>query len=150
MLALRVRRWAGCLVRITKVEAQALAAFIGRIRPDWNQPGIVAAIEKAGPLGPAAAVGAALCKLAENYELRTPAMLDQPGPHWAGTTVATRTPPTMCPDHPEWRAHRCDADGPCARQIAADHAAGAAAVRRALADAPRPPAPTEPRKQDTK
>ena len=94
-------------MRISKVEAQALAAFIGRVRPDWQHPGIMAAIEKAAPLGSAAAIGAALCRLAENYELRTPAILEQPGTHWSGTTVASRQPPSMCPDHPSERASTC-------------------------------------------
>jgi hypothetical protein len=134
------------MMRMSKVEAQALAAFVGRIRPDWQQPGIVAAIEKALPLGSAAAIGAALCKLAENYDLRTPALLAEPGPHWHGTTVASRQPPSMCPDHPGQRAGNC-ADCAAAAD-AADHAAGLARVRAALAEAPNPPRtdrPTPPR-----
>lgn len=94
-------------LHITQTEAQALAAFVARIRPDWDHPGIVAAIGKARDVGPAAAVGAALCRLAENGELRTPALLAEPGAHWGGTTAATRRPPTLCPDHPTARLHDC-------------------------------------------
>ena len=94
-------------MRITRVEAQALAAFVTRIRDDWDQPGIVAAIEKAAPLGAPAAIGAALCRLAENRDLRTPAMLAEPGTHWAGTTVAKLAPPVMCVDHPDQPAREC-------------------------------------------
>jgi len=94
-------------VRISRVEAQALAAFVSRIRDDWQQPGIVAAIEKAAPLGSPAAIGAALCMLAENLELRTPALLAETGPHWTGTTVAKLTPPVMCVDHPAEPAREC-------------------------------------------
>jgi hypothetical protein len=94
---------------ISKVEAQALAAFVARCRDDWDHPGIVAAITKASHLGSPAAIGAALCRLAENRELRTPAMLADPGTHWTGTTVAKLTPPVMCPDHPGQPAGRCPA-----------------------------------------
>ena len=114
-------------MRISKVEAQALAAFVSRIRDDWQQPGIVAAIEKAAPLGSPAAIGAALCRLAENLELRTPALLAEAGPHWSGTSVAKLTPPVMCPDHPAQPARECRDCRELAERT--DHSAGAAAVR---------------------
>jgi hypothetical protein len=100
-------------LHITHVEAQALAAFITRIRPDWDHPGIFAAIGKTRDLGSAAAIGAALCRLAENRDLRTPALLAEPGPHWGGTTTATRQPPQRCPEHPTERAWNCR---PCEAQ----------------------------------
>ena len=92
---------------ITKAEAQALATFVARCREDWDHPGIVAAIGKAAHLGAPAAIGAALCRLAENRELRTPASLASPGAHWGGTTVAKVAPPVMCPDHPSQKASWC-------------------------------------------
>ena len=116
-------------MRITRVEAQALAAFVSRIRDDWDQPGIVAAIEKAAPLGAPAAIGAALCRLAENRDLRTPAMLAEPGTHWSGTTVAKLAPPVMCAEHPHQPARECP---DCRAQAVTDKAALAdlaAAVR---------------------
>ena len=94
-------------MRITTSQAQALAAFVSRVRDDWDHPGIVAAIQKAAPLGSPAAIGAALCRLAENRELRTPAMLADPGTHWSGTTVAKVAPPVMCPEHPAEKASAC-------------------------------------------
>jgi len=94
-------------MRITTAQAQALAAFVARVRDDWDHPGIVAAIQKAAPLGSPAAIGAALCRLAENRELRTPAMLADPGTHWSGTTVAKVAPPVMCVDHPSQPARAC-------------------------------------------
>lgn len=112
-------------LHINEVEARALAAFVSRIRPDWDHPGIVSAIQKARELGSAAAVGAALCRLAENHDMRTPALLAEPGPHWGGTTVATRKPPTMCPDHPTSRALNCRE---CAR-VAAEHEIAQAKIR---------------------
>jgi hypothetical protein len=130
------------MMHIDKAQAQALAAFVSRIRPDWDHPGIVAAISRARNLGSAAAVGAALCRLAENLELRTPAILADPGHHWSGTTVASRQAPVMCTDHPAQPRGRCTE---CAAIAAAtDHAKGAALVKRALSTAPRPPAPRTP------
>ena len=94
-------------MRITVAQTQALAAFVARCRDDWDHPGIVAAITKASHLGSPAAIGAALCRLAENPELRTPAMLADQGSHWGGTTVAKLTPPVTCPDHPGEKAGAC-------------------------------------------
>jgi len=114
-------------MRITKSEAQALATFVARCRDDWDHPGIVAAIQKAAHLGAPAAIGAALCRLAENRELRTPAMLAEPGTHWTGTTVAKLPPPIMCADHPAEPARECRECRALAERT--DHSAGAAAVR---------------------
>jgi len=117
------------MMHIDHTQATALAAFVGRIRPDWDHPGIVAAIGKARSLGSAAAIGAALCRLAENRELRTPAMLAEPGTHWSGTTVAKLPPPIMCAEHPHQPARECP---DCRAQAVTDKAALAdlaAAVR---------------------
>lgn len=105
------------MMRMTEVEAQALAAFLGRVRPDWDHPGIMAALKKATHLGSSAAVAAAACRLAENLELRTPAILEKPGPHWGGTTVATRQTPSMCPEHPGEKAGQCLETGPCSQEV---------------------------------
>jgi hypothetical protein len=94
-------------MRITQAQAQALASFISRVRTDWDHPGVVAAITKAAPLGTPADIGTALCRLAANAELRTPAILADPGTHWADTTVAKRTPPVMCPEHSTEKAGAC-------------------------------------------
>jgi hypothetical protein len=115
-------------LHITQTQAEALAAFVCRVRSDWDHPGVMAAIKKARDLGPAAAVGAALCRLAENRDLRTPALLAEPGPHWGATTVATRQPPSMCPDHPTSRILDCQE---CLDEVA-DAEAGLARVKAAL------------------
>ncbi len=91
----------------TKAQAQALAAFITRIREDWDHPGIVAAIQKASALGSAADIGVGLCRLAGNAELRTPATLADPGSHWRDTSVGKITPPVMCPEHATEKAGAC-------------------------------------------
>lgn len=67
---------------MTQAQIQALATFVSRVRDDWDHAGIVAAVTKAANLASAPAVGRALCTLAENRDLRTPALLSQPGRHW--------------------------------------------------------------------
>ena len=132
-------------MHIDQTQAQALAAFVGRIRPDWDHPGIVAAIGKARSLGSAAAVGAALCRLAENLELRTPAILADPGHHWAGTSAASRQAPVMCPEHSTEKAGNCRACAAAALTDPEEIRARAAAVRAAIQSAPRPPAARDPK-----
>lgn len=127
---------------VTQAEAQSLAAFIVRIRDDWDHPGVVAAIRKASALGSAADIGVALCRLAGNRELRTPATLADPGPHWRDTTVGKRDLPAMCPEHPAEKAGHC-------RECVSRAVQPTGAVRAALADAKaavRANRPTAPRR----
>lgn len=87
---------------MTSAQSQALAAFVARIRTDWDQPGILAAITKASNLASPAAIGRALCALAENRELRTPALLASPGKHWQqdGEPVGPNGSNNVrCPEH---------------------------------------------------
>lgn len=125
-------------MRISQAQAQALATFVSRIRTDWDHPGIVAAIQRAAAIASPADIGVALCRLAANPDLRTPAILPDPGTHWQGTLTGSRPAPVMCPDHPTWKASACTDSGPCrAASDAADHAAGVAAVKAALRAGPR-------------
>lgn len=89
---------------MTKSQGEALATFVARIRDDWDHPGILASIGKAQHLGSPVQVARALLALAENRELRTPAILSYPGSHWADESGAV-TPPKkrhtmLCPEHP--------------------------------------------------
>lgn len=132
--------------RITRPQAEALATFVARIRDDWDHPGIVAAIGNARELGTAADVAVALCRLAGNRELRTPATLHQPGSHWRDTAVAARLAPVNCPDHPAHLTRDCPE---CAAlSDRADHAKGAAAARAAIKPPPKPNRPPEPPPRD--
>ena len=135
-------------MRITHAQAQALATFVSRIRDDWDHPGIVAAITKARELGNAADIGTALCRLAANAELKTPAMLADPGAHWRDTTVATRQAPTMCPEHPTEKAGHCRA---CITDALTDPEAihaKAEAVRAAMKPRPKPKPRRDPEPTD--
>lgn len=68
--------------QITKTEAEALAAYICRVRGDWDHPGVVAAIRKAAHCGTPLEIGVALCTIAKDRSLRTPALLAEKGRHW--------------------------------------------------------------------
>jgi hypothetical protein len=95
---------------LNQTSAQALATFVTRVRPDWDHPGVMAAIHKASTLGTATQVARALINLAENPDLRTPAILHTPGSHWR--TSETSTPElrgshdVKCPEHPT-NVHPC-------------------------------------------
>ena len=96
--------------RMTKPAAERLAAFIHQYRRDlghssWDPPGIVAALGRAAPLADATDVVTAITRLAENGELRTPAILPDPGPHWptreAGAAPRRGDHTMTCPEHTE-------------------------------------------------
>lgn len=89
---------------MTKAMAESLATFVSRIRPDWDHPGIVAAVGKAQNLGSPFDVARALVNLAENRDLTSPGLLHQPGKHWRNAdsepTGPNVTHNVRCPEHP--------------------------------------------------
>lgn len=102
-------------MRMTKVQAEALAAFVARIRPEWRPAGILTALEKAAPTADVHDVACALIRLAEDATVKTPGLLPQPGPHWLkpdGSKPTRRGDHTMtCPEHAErLPCGRCIAD----------------------------------------
>lgn len=102
-------------MKMTKVQAEALAAFVARVRPEWRPAGILAALEKAAATADVHDVACALIRLAEDATVKTPGLLPQPGPHWLkpdGSEPARRGDHTMtCPEHAErLPCGRCIAD----------------------------------------
>ena len=94
---------------MTRTQAEALATFIAKVRPDWDHPGIVAAISKAQAKATPLQVARALVNLAENSDLRTPAMLAEKGQHWRDgmePTGPNASHDVRCPEHPT-HAHPC-------------------------------------------
>jgi hypothetical protein len=88
-------------------QGQALVALLGTLRKDWGLAGITAALKKASPLGSAAEVAVAACRCAANPDMRTPALIADPGPHWQGLAAGSRLAPVMCVTHPEQKAGSC-------------------------------------------
>ena len=122
---------------MTRAQGVAVATALQQVRPEWDHPGILAALQAAQGHGTTAEVAAAAFRLAGNLKVRTPGMLAQPGKHWrapaeGGPTVSVVV--TRCGEHPEHPAARCPA---CeeANRGEVDHQAGVAAVREALRSA---------------
>jgi len=92
---------------LTAAQGQALVALLGQLRRDWGLAGITAALKKASPLGSAAEVAVAACRVAANPDMRTPALIADPGPHWQGLAAGSRLAPQMCMTHPEQKAGSC-------------------------------------------
>ena len=88
-------------------QGQALTALLGTLRRDWGLPGITAALKKASPLGSATEVAVAACRCAADPDMRTPALIPTPGPHWHGLAAGSRLAPQMCVTHPEQKAGAC-------------------------------------------
>ena len=112
-------------MRMTKVQAEALAAFVARVRPEWRPAGILAALEKAAATADVHDVACALIRLAEDGTVKTPGLLPQPGPHWLkpdGSKPARRGDHAVtCPEHGErMPCGRCVAEtaGPPAEALA--------------------------------
>ena len=86
---------------LTRPQAEALAAFVARVRNDWSHGGIVAAIETANT-GDALDTARALVNLAADPSVRTPALLAKPGPWWrnpAGENVGHGSNNMRCHVH---------------------------------------------------
>ena len=92
---------------LSQSQGQALTALLHTIRRDWGLAGITAALKKASPLGSAAEVAVAACRCAANPDMRTPALIADPGPHWLGLAAGTRLAQQMCVMHPARKAGGC-------------------------------------------
>ncbi|MGD8214615.1 hypothetical protein [Aestuariimicrobium sp. Y1814] len=71
-------------------QNRALAFIVASIRPDWGQPGILAALRKLEHK-PLADVAMAAIHATERTDQRTPAFIPSPGEHWRESPKATPT-----------------------------------------------------------
>lgn len=96
-------------MRIDRAQAEALAAFIIRVRTDWSHGGVMAAIGKVTDADPLD-IARALVNLAADPTALTPALLEKPGPWWRNPDSRNVAPPRnsmRCHEHP-------DQEMPCA------------------------------------
>lgn len=86
--------------------AEILTELVHRLRPEWDRPGILAAIENVAARGRHPLdVAMAAIRLAGTPEARTPGALTQlDGPHWR-ERVTTATAPR--PPKPDQACHTC-------------------------------------------
>lgn len=92
---------------LTRSQGEALTALLHQLRRDWGLPGIAAALRKTATLGAPADIAVAACRCAANPQMRTPALIPEPGPHWQGTETGQRMAPVMCVEHPQHPARNC-------------------------------------------
>ena len=106
--------------------ADPLALILAVLRPDWQMPGIMAALAdvKLRDKPPAAVIVAAV-RAATSAKVRTPAVIAMDGEHWNDPAVVL---PTQLP--PRWETPKPLTDDE--RQAAAQ---AAAATRRVLVEA---------------
>jgi hypothetical protein len=86
---------------ISSAQARSLAVFVNTLRPDWDVPGIAAALHKARNRAPVDELAHALVRFASRTDLRTPAVFAEDGTHWMGLVVAEARAPQRpkCPTH---------------------------------------------------
>ena len=68
--------------QITRPQADALAALVHELRPEWDTRGIVKALFDARERGTALDVAHAAINAAADLTHRTPAVIALAGPHW--------------------------------------------------------------------
>lgn len=80
---------------MNKQEAQHIAAEVHGIRPDWAEPGIMAALVKLQARDADACMHAATTAAKNRTDQRTPSIIAMDGDHWNGTRYGrqTTTPP---------------------------------------------------------
>lgn len=91
------------MTKLDQRQAQALAAFVNTLRPDWDAQGIYVALGKARDLGDPATVAVAAIRAAATPTNRTPAVIPMQGHHWTTTSSS----PTVGAG----REPRCDVYG---------------------------------------
>lgn len=128
---------------ISRDETERLAAMANALRPDWPLKSLTTFIVNELTRRTYREVAIALAWIATDPATDTPKRMLEAGPWWNASRAQAATVSvvvTRCPEHPEHPAARCPACD--SRRGEVDHDAGVAAVREALAKAPRyePPA----------
>lgn len=101
------------MMTMTRSQAQALAALVHELRPEWDTAGVMGALSAARERGTAWDVAQAALRAAEVPTNRTPAVIAMAGAHWSkpGATEAAPRPGVACqePGHGSYLAHNCGA-----------------------------------------
>lgn len=127
------------MTHISRIEAEALATAVAWLRPDWNQPGVLAALRDVAPTADKWDVYHAIGAIAADPTVKTPGFLKTKGAHWQrmdGSKPARRGDHNVpCVDHPTY-------DMPCPHldhhgQMTLDEIAEAKAAVLAAAAAAR-------------
>lgn len=124
---------------ISRDETERLAAMANALRPDWPLKSLTTFIVNELTRRTYREVAIALAWIATDPATDTPKRMLEAGPWWNASRAQAATVSvvvTRCGEHPAHPAARCPA---CeeANRGEVDHDAGVAAVREALAKAPR-------------
>lgn len=92
---------------LTRTQGQRLCELIHLLRPEWDLPGITAAVRKAAEIASGPEVCVAALRVAANPEAETPGLIPHPGSHWSQTAAGRHQPPTPCGLHPGQPALGC-------------------------------------------
>lgn len=98
--------------QITRVQADALAALVASLRPEWDVRGIVKALFDARERGSAHDVAHAAINAAADLTHRTPAVIALAGPHWPSrpdVTAPLHYARCQVDGHRSYPAHSCGA-----------------------------------------
>lgn len=80
-------------ISLTFRQQTALARLVHELRPDWDVPGIEAALGKVRNDSSAYELAVAALRASWRHENRTPAIIALPGPHWRSPDPAASSRP---------------------------------------------------------
>ena len=98
---------------MTRDQAEKIAHAVHAIRPDWDTPGIIAALSRSRDRADTWQVAIAAITAAADNTNRTPAVIPLAGKHWQTATTGTspvisaRTPRCQVYGHEGYPAHNC-------------------------------------------
>lgn len=88
---------------LTLDQGQALATLVHRLRPEWDERGVLSALEKCAGRNELDVAMAAIRATAD-LGAKTPGVIPSDGPHWRERLSETRSPRNPLP-HEECGAH---------------------------------------------
>lgn len=98
-------------IEINGDQARALAALVAALRPDWDAPGVLAALRDGRTKGTADQLAHAAINAAMDPANRTPAVIALDGSHWASVrpveTRGAKFDRCTRPGHEQWPAWHC-------------------------------------------
>ena len=102
------------MTEINGDQARAIAALVAALRPEWDLPGIRAALWEAKERGSPWNVAHAALYAAQDPKNRTPAIIPMAGEHWTkgrelGAGDSLHTARCDRPGHGSYFAHNCGA-----------------------------------------
>ena len=97
-------------MRLTQTQGKRLCELAHLFRPEWDIPGIAAAVRDASTKAAGVDVARALLAICADPAVKTPGMLPKPGRHWPtdddGNSLLPVSHDVRCPEHTQ-HVHPC-------------------------------------------